>query len=182
MGFLGSGFRVTSTSYKKTWSSEFDEISEKWDLEISRVLEIGYMLFRIRLLLEFMHVKKEYTKVKILELLKITFRITLTRSLNNLILSKNHMNVFTIGMTKTLYISGVGIRKVGFFGMKMSIGIAKFLIDNSVQHYLEFLTPELESRVSHNKSVFDIEIGDQTNKDVPKIDTCHIICHCKRPP
>ena len=88
------------------------------------------MLFRIWLLLGFVHVKKKLTKVKILEALKINFGITLNRNLKNLILSKNQMNVFTIGMAEALYMSGARIRRIGFFGMKMSIGIAKSLIDN----------------------------------------------------
>ena len=54
------------------------------------------------------------------------------------------MNVSTIGMIKALYISGARICRVGFFGMKMPIGIVEPLIDNLVQHYLYFLAPELE--------------------------------------
>jgi hypothetical protein len=59
-------------------------------------------------------------------------------------------------MIKALYISGARIYRMRFFGMKMSIGRAEPLINNLVQHYLEYLTTKLESRVLHNKSVFDI--------------------------
>jgi hypothetical protein len=45
-------------------------------------------------------VEKELTNVKILESLKISFDITLIRNLNNLISSKNQMNVSTIGMAR----------------------------------------------------------------------------------
>ena len=69
------------------------------------------------------------------------------------------MNDSTIGMAKALYISGARICRVGFFGMKMPIGIAEPLIDNLVQRYLDFLTPELDSQILHNKSIFDIGIG-----------------------
>ena len=72
------------------------------------------------------------------------------------------MNVSTIGMVEALYISGARICRVGFFGMKMPIGIAEPLIDNLVQRYLDFLTPELDSQILHNKSIFDIGIGTLT--------------------
>ena len=58
--------------------------------------------------------KRELIKVKILEALKISFGITLTRNSSSLILSKNQVNGTTIGMEKTLYISGTRICRVGF--------------------------------------------------------------------
>ena len=102
--------------------------------------------------------ERELMKIKILEALKISFRITLTRNSSSLILSKNPVNVSTIGVAEALYIGGARICRVGFFGMKMPIGIAEPLIDNLVQRNLNFLAPELESRVLHNKSVFNIGI------------------------
>jgi hypothetical protein len=71
----------------------------------------------------------------------------LTRNLNSLILCKNQVNVHSIAMAEALYISGARICRVGFFGMKMPIGLGEPLIDNLVQRYLEFLTPEVEARV-----------------------------------
>jgi len=59
-------------------------------------------------------------------------------------------------MAEALYISGARICRVGFFGMKMPIGLGEPLIDNLIQRYLEFLTLEVEARVLQNKSVFDI--------------------------
>ena len=91
------------------------------------------------------NIERELTKIKILEALKTSFRITLTSNASSLILSRNQVNVFTIAMAEALYISGVKICRVGFFGMKMPIGIVEPLIDNLVQRYLEALTPKLES-------------------------------------
>ena len=68
--------------------------------------------------------------MKILEALKISFDITLTRNSSSLILSKNQVNISTIGMVETLHISGARIYRVGFFGMKMPIGIVEPLINN----------------------------------------------------
>ena len=102
--------------------------------------------------------ERELTKAKILEVLKISFGISLTTNENSLILSRNQVNVSTIAMAEALYISGARICRVGFFGMKMPIGIAEPLIDNLVGRYLESLTPELEAGILHNKSVFDIGI------------------------
>ena len=68
------------------------------------------------------------------------------------------MNISTTDMIEALHISGARICRVGFFGMKMQIGEAEPLIYNLVQQYLDFLALEVESRVLHNKSVFDIRI------------------------
>ena len=70
--------------------------------------------------------------MKILEALKISFGITLTRNSSNLILSKNQVNISTIGMAEALHISGARICRLRFFCMKMSIGIVESLIDNLV--------------------------------------------------
>ena len=96
--------------------------------------------------------------MKILEALRISVGIILTRNSSSLILSRNQVNVSTIGMAEALYNSGARICRVGFFGMKMPIGIAEPLIDNLVKCYLDSLTPELNSQILHNKSIFDIGI------------------------
>jgi hypothetical protein len=61
-------------------------------------------------------------------------------------------------MAEALYISGARIFRVGFSGMKMPIGIVESLMDNLMQRYLDFIAPELDSRVLYNKSVFGIRI------------------------
>ena len=102
--------------------------------------------------------ERELTKAKILEILRICFGISLTRNKNSLILSRNQINVSTIAIAEALNISRARTCRVGFFGMKMPIGITEPLMDNLVGPYLEFLTLELETRILHNKSVFDIGI------------------------
>jgi hypothetical protein len=101
-------------------------------------------------------IERESTKIKILEALKISFGVILTRNLNSLILCKNQVNVPSIAMVEALYLSGARICRVGFFGMKMPIVLGEPFIDNLVQRYLEFFTPEVEARILQNKSVFDI--------------------------
>ena len=85
------------------------------------------------------NVERELTKVKILEALKISFGITLTRNSSSLILSKNRVNVSTIGMAKAIYISWARIFRVGFSSMKMPIGIVESLMDNLMQRYIDFI-------------------------------------------
>ena len=77
-------------------------------------------------------IERESTKVKILEVLKISFVITLTGNSNNLILCKNQVNLSYIAKAEALYISDGKICRVGFFGMEMPIGLAELLIDNIV--------------------------------------------------
>jgi hypothetical protein len=108
--------------------------------------------------------EREFTKVKILEALKISFGITLTRNSSSLILSKNQVNIFTIGMAKALYMTRTIICRLGFFGMKMPIGTVKPLIDYLVQRYLEFFAPDLEAQILHNKNIFDIGIVTPTKR------------------
>ena len=77
-------------------------------------------------------IERESTKIKILEVLKIGFIVTLTGNSNNLILYKNQVNVYSIAMAEALYISDGKICRVGFFGMEMPLGLAELLIHNLV--------------------------------------------------
>jgi hypothetical protein len=107
--------------------------------------------------------ERKFTNVKILEALKISFDITLTNS-SSLILSKNQVNVSTIGMAEALYMTGTRICRLAFFGMKMPIGIVKPLIDYLVQRYLGFFAPDLEVQILHNKNIIDIGIVTPTKR------------------
>ena len=66
-------------------------------------------------------------------------------------------------MADSLYLSGARICRVGFFGIKMPIGLSESLMNNLVNRYLEFLAPKIEACVLQGKSVFDIGIVTPTN-------------------